>query len=164
MSTTTTVADVRKVKEAAEMFERAAKFTDLKEAFQMLAPLVGKPIEECRKPTKFNQESGKPTEYEYHPYRAWNGVLWLETGLGYNYPSLKKQFELGANKQEEDPLRKAILKQLKPGEAIFVSVGDEKFCVGFIGKSSSGGYGGGGMADSGGTIPAHLHFQKLREL
>lgn len=128
-------------------FSRASKMQNVQAALLLLGEWLGKPIME----EEIRQYDIKTGDYQkmgiFKPYRAWNGVLWLES-LG-NAPSLAKN----------DPLYTAILNTIKVGEA--VSVGD-LVVVEHIPERSEGGLGS--MSDQGGTFPAHLRFLKPRRL
>jgi hypothetical protein len=130
---------------------KAAATKNLKEALQLIATLVGKPAAEERIPVKFDEGTGKPSEFGWHPYDRWDGELYLGDGYGANLCSISLD--------GTDSLRKLILKQLRPGETVTFTADDKHFVVTFVPTKSWTSPGG----ESGGTV-RHLEFKEVRAL
>src|SRR3989344_4911437 len=133
----TSVGQLRLTDSAGKIFEKAFDLGDLKEALTLIASLVGKPIAEICKVTKYSSKNGKPEKFKYVPYETWDGKLWL--GGIFNNPAMTK----------ESRLHELVLEKLKVGDA--VQVGD--VVIRFVPDISDG------DSYSGGTTPKHLEFE-----
>jgi len=127
---------------AEKVFEKAFNVSNIKEALTLIASLVGQPITESYEIKKYNSDTGSPEKFQYVPFGVWNGKLWLSTV--FNSPAVPK----------ESKLHKLILGNLKIGDT--VQVGD--VVIRFVPDVSEG------DAFSGGTIPRHLEFERIKEL
>jgi len=138
----TNVGQLRLMDSAEKVFEKAFNLINLKDALKLISSLAGRPIMESYEVKEYHSKTGKPQKFQYVPYEAWDGNLWL--GTVFNCPAVPK----GSN------LHKLLFAKLKIGDSVRIG----NIVIKFVPDVSEG------DAFSGGTIPKHLKFERVKKL
>lgn len=126
---------------AEKVIEEAEKMTNVRKAFELLARLIGMPVEEICAVKKYNPRTGNPAEFRWKPEK-WDGIIWF---CWSNTPNIS----------EDSALHKAILKEFPAKSTTIVKRGGARIAVKHVPEQEEGGW------ESGGTSPAHLLFSKI---